>query len=326
MLAGLGLGGQVEIGVEHDADDRVATRDRVVGEEERGLARGRHLESAGDHALAGELTLPGSFEPGAGESHAHAVALRGHRVGAAEQGRERGVGEPVLARADDDPQQDLTGGRHGHGRDVQARLLDRCLTDGDPVSDPGYRRPQAGEGVGGPGPEHRSHVDAPADPHVGPEPGGRRAQSERAPIGQPEHRRPADGAVVDGHRAVRTGHRDEHPATRTHRQAAEGHLEHRRTLGVAQEPVRQPVRASVSRPRRPDAQSREAVATTVLDRRQRTGGQHLEGAARPLRRHDASTNRTRRPGTSRAGGSRSMSHISREVRPMSCHPPGEDLG
>ena len=73
----------------------------------------------------------------------------------------------------------------------------------------------------------------------------------------------------------------------------------------------------------PDADRHVPDPAAVLQLREHSGLDDLEGA---LLAHDASTNRTVLPGWRSAGGSRSASHRTTSVVPMSCHPPGEDRG
>ena len=87
--AGTGLGAAVDVRVVHDGDDRVATRGRVVGQEDEGLAVGRDLHCAEHDALARELVRHGSLQRRAGEAQRHPVRHRRHRVVGAQEGLER---------------------------------------------------------------------------------------------------------------------------------------------------------------------------------------------------------------------------------------------
>ena len=74
-----------------------------------------------------------------------------------------------------------------------------------------------------------------------------------------------------------------------------------------------------------DADPGVPAPAEVLDEAERSGLAHPQ---RGSRRHPCppSTKRTRAPGRSSAGGSRSRSHIGASVVPISCQPPGDSRG
>ena len=72
------LRGEVQLGVDHHGDHRVAAGDRMVGQEEHGQALGRDLQGTGDGAFAGQLALAGALQRGPVQPHADPVGLRQH--------------------------------------------------------------------------------------------------------------------------------------------------------------------------------------------------------------------------------------------------------
>ena len=104
-------------------------------------------------------------------------------------------------------------------------------------------------------------------------------------------------------------------------EAAEGDLEAGRALVVAHQPVAEGVAAPVGGPAVAHPEAGEPGPAAVLDRGERPGLEDLQHAL-----HRCSTNRTRAPGVSRAGGSRVMSQVTSSVCPMSCQPPGDSRG
>ena len=160
LAADRDLGCEVELGVDHDGDHRVAAGDRMVGEEEHGQALRGNLEGAGNGALTGQFAGRGCAAAVPVQAHAHPVGLRfyghswprkspappGRTSRRAGRGRRRGLsprcpGTPAAARGPDDAGfglatggKDLAGGQRrradsGHrvggtaaqdGRDVHA--------------------------------------------------------------------------------------------------------------------------------------------------------------------------------------------------------------
>ena len=127
-------------------------------------------------------------------------------------------------------------------------------------------------------------------------------------------------AAVDVQGCRGPGDRDEHGALGPKPQTTGGHLDHRSRRVVAHEPVRERGRIAVggAGPGHPDR--RPAHAAEVLDRGQRPRGEDGQHGGSTVRK------RTRVPGRSRAGGSRSTSKRTASVRPTSCQPPGEARG
>ena len=152
----------------------------------------------------------------------------------------------------------------------------------------------------------------------------RRAEAQDRAVGQVDDRRVGHGPVVDRRRGGGAGEGDGEPPAGPDGEAAEEDLERRERGVVPDEPGAEAVRAEVGGAGAGDADGRVPRAALVLDEDERTGGEHLEGAAHGV--SPTATKRTVLPGASSAGGSRSTSHRTASVVPRSCHPPGDDLG
>jgi hypothetical protein len=127
----------------------------------------------------------------------------------------------------------------------------------------------------------------------------------------------ADVRVEDG-----AGEGDDGVRGEGERRPEERHLETRRTFVVADEEVRRTQCHSIHRTRRRDTEASEPRTAEVLNGRQRARLEHDDRAPFAHR----ATKRTRSPGESSAGGSRSGSKSRTSVRPISRQPPGVALG
>ena len=193
-----------------------------------------------------------------------------------------------------------------HGHHVDARVRRRGAADREPVAGGERRGSEPGQDVRGAGAQHGRDLDPAAR---------RRGSCAARSVGGPRRRVAPSGthttpygpcvATVDGDRAGRAGERDRHAAARDDLEAAEGHLERGRGLGVAEQPVGQAQRRDVRGPGVADPEGAEARAGRGPARC--VSGPGLTTSQRRRLIEATSTNRTRRPGTSRAGGSRSRS-------------------
>jgi hypothetical protein len=94
------LGRLIDCFIKEDGDNRISTRDRMIGEKDDGLATGRNLDGAAHHTFAGQLLARSggvalqrlTFQP-----DSHSVALTGCRPRRRAQGSY--VGKPVISRA-----------------------------------------------------------------------------------------------------------------------------------------------------------------------------------------------------------------------------------
>ncbi len=213
----------------------------------------------------------------------------------------------------------------GAGRQVvHVRLAARRHPD--PELDAGHQRSGAepGHHVVAARPEDRGHVHPAAHRDVGPQPGRRHPQAYDGPRGRRDDGEGADLAPVDADRGGGAGDAEpDRSGDDLDLEAAEGHLQGGGVLGVGQRPVRQAQGGPVGGTGAADADARDAAPAEVLDQAERSGPQHAEP---PAHEPAACTNRTAAPGRSRAGGSRSRSHICRSVVPISCQPPGDSRG
>ena len=123
---------------------------------------------------------------------------------------------------------------------------------------------------------------------------------------------------VDQHVGLGTGDRNGQRRLGPEGDPADGRLREGGTRVVADQPVGQPCGRGVEPARARDAEVGVPGPPAVLDRGQRAGLQHRQRPAHP----ETSTNRTRVPGVSSAGSSRSVSHRRASVRPTRRQPPG----
>ena len=169
--------------------------------------------------------------------------------------------------------------------------------------------------------QHKGLVEAAAHGEIRAQAGGRHTKAQEPAVRQVERRVERRGTVVHVQRSRCAGDADPHGPFGPDREAAQEHLQCRRTLGVAEQPVGQPERPSVGRAAAGHADGRVSGAAEILDESERTDRLDDERGHLPT-----STKRTRRPGVSSAGGSRSASHNRASLRPMSCQPPGDGRG
>ena len=253
-----------------------------------------------------------SFEP-----HADPIPVRGGRPFLSQQEIPGLVGEPVPTRAGS--QVDEPMGRIGR-REIDVGKGPARPTELESLAGPQRLRAESGQRVGRTAAEGPGDLDPTADGQIVAQADRRRlnGQSITGPQREGAVRRRRRG--VDQQLGRRSG--DGHPAQRLHRdhQTAEGRFDGRGVLTVADQPVGEVVCGAVGGTRRRDAQMGQAGPPEILHGRQRTGlldddHDRPDGAKRICM-----------PGCRRAGGSRSRSHNGASVRPISCQPPGPDLG
>ncbi len=257
------LGRQAEVRAGHDADHRVAAGDRMVGEEQDGLTRGRHLQRAAHGALGLQLALPHALERravvGGREAHADPVGLLAHVPVLREQALQARLAEPVVAGAGDHAQHGHLAGRgHGaqrglrvpHRRDAGLRRgggagggrargggaggAPRIRADAAGEAVPRRQRGGAepGQGVGRAAAEHGRHVDPAPEAHVHAQAADRLVHRQRLAVQHDERRageHPARGAVGRGDRPAGLGAGQGHHlvAVRGEGEAAQDGLQHR---------------------------------------------------------------------------------------------------
>lgn len=312
----------------------------MIGEEEHRQPVGWHLHRAQNHSLTGEFGAVRTFQGRAVGAQSDAVALGRDPVSGLRQGPQRRIREPVGPGAQDQREHQL--GRGSGQRDRVHRAGRRFTRDPERQQLPGLQRcgAEAGEQVGGPAAQHRPDRDATAERHIAAQPFDRPAHIEHGPRRHPYRRTPGGGAAVDPYRTGRTGHGRRDVRTDPYRGAVESGLQGGGVRRVPGEEVRQPVRGRVQGARARNAEMSVARAPEILHSGERPGAHHLQRlrnprlrhpgprASRAGRPHTASSvvNRTRAPGTSSAAGSRSWSHSTAPVVPISCQPPGDERG
>ena len=280
LAADRDLGGEVQLGVDHDGDHRVAAGDRVVGQEEHGQPFRRDLQGAGDGALAGQFALAGALQRGSLQAHADAVGLRLHFpvLGRRTSPAPPGI-EPVGAGAGDDVE-------HGDAGAREVRLQFGVPDDagfglpagGEELAGGQRRGADPGHGVRGAAAQHRGGVHAAADGEVAAEAALRRADGQGFAVEQREgggHRHgppvprfaevvssggdsmvSSDGRPGDGEDLVPDG---------LDREPAGDGLDRGGRRRVADEAVGPAQRGAVQRAGGGDAQAGVAVAAEVLD-------------------------------------------------------------
>ncbi len=205
------------------------------------------------------------------------------------------------------------------------RLTRHLVPDGQLDAGGERGRPEPPTGVPGPAPQDQGHGETAADGDV-------RAQT--APRGaEPQHGSGPDDerdlrdlvTPADLDRARRARHSDDEVVLRRHGEPADRHLQPRRSRPVADQALGARVSRTVERPRRRHPLPLAAGPAQVLHHGRRPRLQHPQ-PAHGVRPGATGTKRTRSPGASSAGGSRSMSKIVASVRPSRCHPPGELCG
>ena len=178
-------------------------------------------------------------------------------------------------------------------------------------------RSQSGQHVGRSAAERRGRLEAAPDGQVAAEPLRAAASIASVSPGAAAARCASPPGAVHQHVGRRSGDRDPVQRRGRHHEAAEQALDGGRVLGVADQPVGQPERRPVGRPRRGDAQVRVACRGPGP-----AAAPALRSGRRPARQPPSATKRTTVPGCSSAGGVRSRSHSDRVVCPISCQPPG----
>ena len=174
--------------------------------------------------------------------------------------------------------------------------------------------------------EGEASGQAAADRQVAPQARARLPEGQHVPGRQRQRRVRRDALAVDRQGGVRAGEGHGHTPRRQQPDAPEQDLQAGRVLGIADQPLGEGVRAPVPGARPGNAKPGLARASEVFD--ERPDARRLDQQrGRPLGvRHGTSTNRTRVPGASRAGGVRSRSHSTASVVPISRQPPGEGCG
>jgi hypothetical protein len=258
----------VQVLGQHDADDRVAARRRVVVEEHERLAVRRHLDRTEDDALARQLVGPRAFEGPAGDPEPDAVGVPQHGVRAFEPGR-----EPVGARTFVVPQH-YDRRTAGHCGSVP-RHIERGA-DGKPLSVPDHRRPHEREGVGAAGAEDRLDRDATGHGDVGPDAVRGGSYLDSSACRDRQRLAPGSRATADENATSRTGDGQAHGSGHIERDAADRRLQQGAIGRVADKAVGEGGGGRVKRTRGRYAEMGVAETPEVLDRGQRTTVDDLE--------------------------------------------------
>ncbi len=210
-----------------------------------------------------------------------------------------------------------------------------------------------GQGVGAQAAEDGGHVIAAARRHIAARAGNGLANGQQIAMRQGQGlvaRHAGAQATGAGKRQGRigAGHGDHGVAMAHQPQAAVHGLQAGHVGWVAHQPIRRAAGALVQRTGGRHALPRQTGPAHVLQQREQAGRAHLQrrpragagaagfkcfwSAARSSCARTAtdrvaiSTKRTRKPGCSSAGCSRSMSHMASGVVPMICQPPGLACG
>ncbi len=252
-----------------------------------------------------------------GQPHPDPVRVGPDHEGRAGEGGPRLVGEPVPPGTRRDPDADEPRRRRRDRRHLDVGSPRTGGPDRQHVAGTQRRRPEPGQDVGRARAQHRGDGDPAPDGEVGEEPGLRCPEPQRVAGAERERR------VVGRPRAPGAGEREDHVGVGRHLEPAEHDLDRRGVGVVAGEAVAERPRRPVGGTRRRHAERRPARPTPILDGRPRPRRDDGEPGHAPA---STAWNRTRTPGRSSAGRSRSTSNRVRSVRPMSCHPPGELRG
>ena len=353
------------IGRHDDGDDWVPARRRVIGQQQDRLALVRDLQRARGHALAQQLARRGrgaaAARSAAVRSGCWPGSRRSCRVASASRAAAANQSSrgPAITRSSTGPCAGGTVVTAAGGRAAAAFIRQGTgPSQRQPVAGPQWPRPKTRQAVRRPAAEHRRDRDAAVDRDVAAQPGRRRAEPEHGPGRDRERRavplaqraRASPAARLAG--PGRARRRPRPPRRASNRSASRPRVTSRQAA-----PASFPTRWFASRrlpasaaPLAGTPRCAEPGPAEILDGRERARLQHFDppqargsrrcpsrpsssrspcppSAARaPAAGCPTARNRTRMPGASSAGGSRSGSQSGAVVRPSSRQPPGDAAG